>query len=120
MKSRTKPLQLVRHQLGHQQRHAPAWQARARSCTRCGRRGADAPEQVSELRGERSNLGEPQLFVALGPGLLVGRTAAIVLLGRLDFRKPLAQPRHRLTLQPFPSRTRRRSASWIRAATVSG
>ena len=57
-----------------------------------------APEQVSELRDElRIDLGElGGQFVALGRGLLVGRTTAILLLDRL----PLAQPRHR-GLQPF-------------------
>jgi hypothetical protein len=60
--------------------------------------GAEAPEQVSELRGERRvDAGElGGQFVALGPRLLVGRMAAIVLLDRLL----LAQPRHR-GLQPF-------------------
>ena len=48
----------------------------------------NAPEQVSELRRERwVDPGELSgQFVALRPGLLVGRAAAIVLLGCLHFR----------------------------------
>jgi hypothetical protein len=67
-----------RHQLGDQQRPAPARQRVRVHVLDAIVVGAEAPEQVSELRGERRvDPGELSgQFVALGPGLLVDRAAA--------------------------------------------
>ena len=92
-----KTIQLACHQLGDQQRPAPARQRVRVHVLDAIVAGAEAPEEVSELRGQRRiDAGElGGQFVALGPRGLVSCATAIILLGRLQFRKPLAQTRAR-------------------------
>ena len=112
-------IQPARHQLGDQQRPAPARQRVRVHVLDAVVAGAEAPEQVSKLRGERrvdpGELGGQ--FVALSPGLLVGRTSAIVLLarhGRLEKR-----PSARIISRSVMAAARAASRAYRSLATIA-